>query len=327
MNEEKNSPRIALVVPCFNESEVLVVTTSRLIHLLDEMIRNGEIHEKSYIVYVDDGSSDSTWNLLLAVASQNSGRIIGIRLACNAGHQKALLCGLEYVTNACDAAVSLDADLQDDLHAVPKMVERFANGAELVLGVRESREVDTWFKRTSALGFYKAMRFLGVDLVENHADFRLMSSRVLINLNQFSESNLFLRGLMPLLHNKVEVVTYNRGERLAGETKYPLRRMLSLAWNGVTSFSAIPLRMISAIGSLVFFASLGMVAYALLSWWSGRTLPGWTSVVIPLYLLGGLIMLCIGVVGEYVSKLFMEVKRRPRYLIDAITGETDSNEN
>jgi hypothetical protein len=237
-----------------------------------------------------------------------------------------LLCGLDYVTDHCDAAISIDADLQDDLAAIPMMIWEYRKGAELVLGVRELREMDTWFKRTTALGFYKFMRLLGVDLVENHADFRLMSSRALRNLRHFPETNLFLRGLPPLLHRKVATVTYRRNKRLAGETKYPLPKMLALAWNGITSFTVVPLRMISAVGGLVFLASLFMIAYAVIGVLTDKVLPGWTSVVIPLYLLGGLIMLSIGVVGEYIGKMFLEAKRRPRFLVDTVVGEPADND-
>lgn len=319
-DSEKPDGVLAIVVPCYNEGEILEVAIPRLLEFLDKLSAGNDCAQRSFIVLIDDGSTDNTWELIINASAQHPERVRGLRLACNAGHQGALLAGLDYVTGKCDAAVSIDADLQDDLAAIPAMIEEWRKGAELVLGVRESREADTWFKRNTALGFYRLMRWMGVDLVENHADFRLMSGRALRNLRQFPETNLFLRGLTPLVHQRMAVVSYKRKERLAGETKYPLSKMLGLAWNGITSFSVVPLRLISIAGFLVFLASLFMIAYALIGVVTGRVLPGWTSVVIPLYLLGGLIMLSIGVVGEYVGKLFLETKRRPRFLIDTIVG-------
>lgn len=322
-DSEKPGGVVALVVPCYNEGEMLEISIPRLLQLLEDLSAKHACARQSFVVLIDDGSSDNTWELIIAAAAQHPERLRGLRLACNVGHQGALLAGLDYVTGKCDAAVSVDADLQDDLTAIPAMIGEWRKGAELVLGIRESREVDGWFKRTTALGFYRLMRWMGVDLVENHADFRLMSDRALRNLRQFPETNLFLRGLTPMVHQRVATVSYARAERQAGETKYPLRKMLSLAWNGITSFSVVPLRLVSFAGFLVFLASLFMIAYALIGLMTGRTLPGWTSVVIPLYLLGGLIMLSIGVVGEYVGKIFLEAKRRPRFLIDAIVGSDE----
>ena len=325
MKSEK-MPTIAIVVPCYNEGEVLDITIPRLVSTVDDLIVNHGCSLHSFIVLVDDGSRDNTWELIAAAASRNPGRVRGLRLAANVGHQGALLSGLEYATGRCDAAVSIDADLQDDLAAIPRMIQEYRQGAEIVLGVRESRDVDTFFKRNTALAFYKLMRLMGVDLVENHADFRLMSSGVLSHLHLFTESNLFLRGLPPLLHKQISTVSYRRAERVAGETKYPLRKMLALAWNGITSFSIVPLRLISAIGGLIFLFSLLMVTYAAIGMLTGKALPGWTSIVVPLYLLGGLLMLSIGVVGEYMGKVFLEVKRRPRFLIDTIVGEPSKHE-
>lgn len=311
---------VAIVVPCFNESEILGLTIPSLLGLLDTLVQDFNCAPQSHVVFVDDGSKDDTWHQIQQAAHAEPQRIRGVRLACNVGHQGALLCGLDDVTGRCDVAVSIDADLQDDLDAIPKMVLKYREGAELVLGVRETRDVDTWFKRNTALYFYRLMRWIGVDMVENHADFRLMSDRALRNLQQFNEYNLFLRALPLFLHRNVATVSYARSKRVAGVTKYTLGKMLALAWSGITSFSVAPLRMISAIGALVFLASLGLVAFAVLGVINHRTLPGWASVVIPLYLLGGLLMLSIGVVGEYVGKLFLEVKRRPRYLVDEQVG-------
>jgi glycosyltransferase involved in cell wall biosynthesis len=326
MEQEQTTTKLAIVVPCYNEGEVLGITVPRLVSLVDDLIVNHGCSPHSYIVLIDDGSRDNTWKLISSAAEHYPGRVRGLRLACNVGHQGALLCGLDYVTTRCDAAVSIDADLQDDLAAIPRMIEQFHQGSEIVLGVRVSRQVDTWFKRNTAAGFYKLMRLMGVDLVENHADFRLVSSAVLDNLRLFPEINLFLRGLPPLLHRKISTVSYERAERQAGETKYPLHKMLALAWNGITSFSVVPLRLISAVGGLIFFLSLVLSAYAILGVITGKVLPGWTSTVIPLYLLGGILMLSIGVVGEYVGKVFLESKRRPRFLVDAIIGDAANHD-
>jgi glycosyltransferase involved in cell wall biosynthesis len=321
-----DSTQLAIVVPCYNESEVFSLTLEKLLSTLDLLITDDGCARDSFIVFIDDGSKDSTWDQIEIATQQFPRRVRGVRLARNVGHQGALLAGLEYVTGRCDAAISIDADLQDDLNAMHGMIREYKNGAEMVLGVRDARDVDTWFKRNTALAFYRVMRIMGVDLVENHADFRLMSSKALKNLARFPEFNLFLRGMTPLLHKRIATVTYSRGARAAGESKYPLRKMLALAWNGITSFSVMPLRMISMLGAIVFLGSLAMSVYALVGAVVGANLPGWTSITVPLYLLGGMIMLSVGIVGEYLGKLFLEVKGRPRFLVDFIAGE-DSDDN
>ncbi len=327
LRERQEKPcLLAIVVPCFNEEDVLPLSIPKLLGQLEEMIGSGRCSEESYVVFVDDGSRDTTWALIDQSVKAHQGKIRGVRLARNVGHQAALLAGLNYVDGRCDAAISIDADLQDDITAMARMVDEFRQGAELVLGVRDSRDVDTWFKRNTALGFYRLLRLMGVELVENHADFRLMSSMALQNLGQFSEHHLFLRGLVPMLHQRIATVTYDRSERAAGETKYPTRKMLSLAWNGITSLSVQPLRFISALGFLVFLATLCMLTYAIASVLSGSVIPGWASVVIPLYLLGGLLMISIGMVGEYIAKLFLEVKNRPRFFIDTVIGDPRRND-
>lgn len=317
---------LAIVVPCFNEEDVLPLSIPTLLQKLRDMIDADQCTKDSYVVLVDDGSSDRTWDIIEEAVNGHVGSFRGLRLARNVGHQAALLAGLDYANGRCDAAISIDADLQDDINAMPRMIEAYRSGAELVLGVRESRDVDTWFKRNSAMGFYRTLRWMGVDLVENHADFRLMSASALRHLSEFSEYNLFLRGLVPMLHSRIETVTYDRSERAAGETKYPTRKMLSLAWNGITSFSVQPLRFISAMGFLVFFITLALLAYAMVGVFSGQVIPGWASVVIPLYLLGGLLMISLGMVGEYIAKLFLEAKQRPRFFVDTIVGDPTRNE-
>lgn len=326
MGSDFKNTKLAIVVPCYNEGEMLGITIPKLVSFVEDLVAEHSCSSNSFIVLVDDGSRDDTWVLIAAAVEKYPGRLHGLRLACNFGHQGALLGGLDYVTGRCDAAVSIDADLQDDLAAIPRMLEEFRKGYEIVLGVRAKREVDAWFKRNTAVSFYKLMRLMGVDLVENHADFRLMSAHVLGNLRFFPEINLFLRGFPPLLHRKISTVSYERAERVAGETKYPLGKMLALAWNGITSFSVVPLRLISGVGALIFFLSLLMSVYALLGMLTGAVLPGWTSIVIPLYLLGGILMLSIGVVGEYVGKVFLETKRRPRFLVEKTIGQSENHE-
>lgn len=313
-------PILALVVPCYNEQAVLPVAIAQLGELLRTLLDGGHIGASSFVLFIDDGSSDETWSLVEQAIRTDQARFGGIRLARNAGHQAALVAGLEYVAGRCDASISVDADLQDDLGVVSAMVQRYREGAEVVLGVREEREVDTWFKRSTALGYYRLMRWMGVDLHENHADYRLLSARAMGNLLQFSEVNLFLRGIVPLLHGRRAVVHYARRKREAGESKYPLRKMLALAWTGITSFSIVPLRAIMYLGALIFIVSLVMAVYALWGVLVGKGVPGWASIVIPLYLLGGLLMLSIGVVGEYLARVFLETKRRPRYLVDEVAG-------
>lgn len=312
---------IAIVAPCFNEEEVLPTSIPRMISLVKNLIENHDCSAKSYIVLVDDGSKDSTWELIAAAAKKFPNLVRGVRLSRNAGHQNALMAGLSYVTGRCDAAINIDVDLQDDLESLPLMVAEHRSGAEIVLGVKASRTADPLLKKITAWGFYKGMKWMGVDLVENHADCRLLSARALENLSKFPESALFLRGLQPLVHGRISTVTYHLGHRLAGQSKYPLRKMLSLALNGITSLSIVPLRLISGTGAVVFVISLIFETGAMVKALQGQTLPGWTSITVPLYLLGGLIILSIGIVGEYIGKIFLEVKRRPRFLVDEIAHE------
>jgi glycosyltransferase involved in cell wall biosynthesis len=318
--------KIAIVAPCYNEVDVLPLSIPRLIAAIDDLATNHHCAADSYMVLVDDGSRDATWDIIAAAAMQHPGRVRGIRLSKNAGHQYALMAGLTYVTGDCDAAISIDADLQDDLNALPLMVAEHRSGAQIVLGVKESRTIDPPLKKLTAMVFYKVMKWMGVDLVENHADCRLMSARALDNLSKFPEYLLFLRGLQPLIHRKISVVKYHISPRLAGQSKYPLKKMLSLAWNGITSFSIMPLRLISWAGATVFSLSFAFAIYAFAQGVAGQTLPGWASITVPLYLLGGMMMLSIGVVGEYVAKIFMEVKHRPRFLIDEVTHTSTKNQ-
>ncbi len=313
---------IAIVAPCYNEAEVLPTSIPRLVSVISNLVAHHNCSASSYIVLVDDGSKDATWDLIRGAAIKFPDMVRGIRLSRNAGHQNALMAGLSYVTGRCDAAISIDVDLQDDLEALPLMVTELRDGAEIVLGVKESRTSDPLLKRATARAFYKGMKWMGVDLVEDHADCRLMSSQALANLSNFPEHLLFLRGLQPLIHSQIATVRYQIAPRLAGNSKYSLKKMLALGWNGVTSFSIAPLRLISWTGATVFVVSFGFAVVAFWKALAGQTLPGWTSITVPLYLLGGLLMLSIGVVGEYVAKIFLEVKRRPRFLIEQVVHES-----
>lgn len=319
----RSPPRLALVVPCYNEESVLRTTNAELIRRVDDLVAESRCASDSYIVYVDDGSSDSTWTIISEASAAAPGRVVGIKLACNTGHQYALMASLAYATDRSDASISIDADLQDDLDVIGEMIDRYREGAELVLGIRKSRPTDSWFKKTSANAFYKLLTFMGVNAIEQHADFRLMSAAAMRNLREFPEYHLYLRGFPNLLHNRIAEVYYDRVARTAGYSKYSLRRMLSLAWNGITSFSVVPLRLITLLGFFVFFVSAGLVLFSFIAYFGGATLPGWASITVPLYALGGLIMLSIGIVGEYIGKTYTEVKRRPRYLVDHVEGGVD----
>jgi len=324
MTTNKPLLQIAIVAPCYNEAEVLPTSIRKLVKVITDLISHHNCSPTSYIVLVDDGSKDSTWELIRDATEELPDVVRGVRLSRNAGHQYALMAGLSYVTGRCDAAISIDVDLQDDLEALPRMIAEHRAGAEIVLGVKKSRAVDSFSKRISAQAFYSGMKWMGVDLVENHADCRLMSSKALENLAKFPEYLLFLRGLQPLIHSKISTVTYDISPRLGGVSKYPLKKMLTLAWNGVTSFSIMPLRIISWSGGVVFFASIVFTILALYKAIAGDTLPGWASITVPLYLLGGFIVLSIGIVGEYVAKIFIEIKHRPRFLIDEISHKSET---
>ena len=309
-------PRLTIVVPCYDEEEVLPQTAERLTVLLERLRTAGRIAAESRVMFVDDGSHDDTWRLVERFSRQD-GRIGGIKLSRNRGHQNALLAGL--FTADGDVLVSVDADLQDDIEIIDEMLKQHAQGMHVVYGVRDDRSSDGVFKRASALGFYRMIRALGVESVHNHADFRLLSRRAVDALKDFREVNLFLRGIVPLIGFKSSVVYYRRAERLAGVSKYPLRKMLALALDAVTSFSVVPLRMISALGFLVFLFSAGMGVWTLwVRLFTQQAVPGWTSTLLPIYLLGGLQILCIGILGEYLGKVYQETKRRPRYIIEKV---------
>jgi polyisoprenyl-phosphate glycosyltransferase len=324
--ELRSPPQLAIVVPCYNEQEVFAETQRRLEALLASLVEKDAIAPSSRAWYVDDGSRDGTWQLINDACQSSSGRVSGIKLSRNRGHQLALLAGL--MTAQGDVLISVDADLQDDLGVIPTMLDKFASGADIVYGVRTSRGTDTLFKRLTAEGYYKVLDWLGVEVVFNHADYRLMSRRAVEALREFPETNVFLRGLVPQLGFPSATVGYERAERFAGESKYPIGKMLALAWQGVTSFSAAPLRAITTLGMLVSVLSLGMGLWALgIRLFTNEAVPGWASIVIPLFLISGVQLLSLGIIGEYVAKIFMESKRRPHYFIDQVVGHGTATSN
>lgn len=319
------TPEIAIVIPCYNEQEVLPLTNSTITGLLKRMAQDGEIASNSYILYVDDGSRDSTWNLIEEYASE-SALVKGIKLAANSGHQNALIAGLETVADHCDAAISIDADLQDDIDAIPRMIAEFRKGYDIVYGVRNSRESDTWFKRESAQSFYKLMRDLGVNSVYNHADFRLMSSDAIKDFLKFEERNIFIRGIIPGLGRKQTSVFYDRKPRQAGESKYPLKKMINFAVDGITSFSVRPVRMVFFLGLGFLLVALGIFIYVMIRYFGGETIEGWTSLMLSIWFCTGMILISLGIIGEYIGKIYTEVKHRPRYSIEKTTTLSHNND-
>ena len=307
--------KLYVVVPCYNESEVLLETSKRLCQLFEELYTCKKISSDSKIIFVDDGSKDNTWQLITK-SHETYKWINGIKLSKNQGHQNALLAGLLTVKDECDCTISIDADLQDDLNAIKEMIDKFLNGTDVVYGVRKKRSTDTFFKRTTALAFYKLMKFLGVNCIYNHADYRLMSKRALDALSEFKEKNLFLRGIVPLVGFTSDCVYYDRNERFAGTSKYPFKKMLSFAFDGITSFSITPIRIITFLGTATCFVSGIILIYSLVQKFRGFTNPGWTSIICSIWLLGGLQLLGIGLIGEYIGKVYKEVKDRPRYIIE-----------
>ena len=314
MAEQERGRVLYLVIPCYNEEEVLPETSKRLTAKLGAMIEMGLISQDSKIVFVNDGSKDHTWQLIRQYHEENP-MIQGINLSRNKGHQSALLAGLMTVKEYCDMAISMDADLQDDVDAIDQFVEKYYDGCEVVYGVRSERKTDSLFKRASAQGFYKLMLHMGVEIVYNHADYRLMSRRALDEMEGFKEVNLFLRGIVPLIGFQSGVVTYERHERFAGESKYPLKKMLNFAFDGITSFSVKPIRMVTTLGIIIFAISILMLIYFLITWCIGWTVPGWTSIVVSVWAIGGLQLLAIGIIGEYIGKIYMETKARPKFIV------------
>lgn len=306
-----------IVVPCYNEEAVLHETARRLRDKLHALSQRGAISPESRVLFVNDGSKDSTWEIISQLHREDP-LFSGVNLSRNRGHQNALLAGLMTAKDRCDMAISMDADLQDDVDAVDAMVEEYHNGCDIVYGVRSSRKKDTFFKRFTAEGFYRMMNFLGAETVFNHADYRLMSRRALEGLSQFKEVNLFLRGIVPMIGYRTGTVTYERGERFAGESKYPLKKMLSFAMEGITSLSTKPIRYITTLGFLIFLVSVLMLIWSIVRWAGGDTVIGWASVICSVWAIGGLILLSLGVIGEYIGKIYLETKGRPRFLIEEV---------
>lgn len=312
-----------IVVPCYNEEEVLTETKTRLVAKLEKLISNKKIAPSSRIVFVNDGSKDKTWDLISQFHQENS-LISGINLSRNRGHQNALLAGLLTSKDHADMVISMDADLQDDIDAVDEMIEKYNNGIDIVYGVRDNRETDSFFKRFTAESFYRVMNMLGANTVFNHADYRLMSKRALDGLAEFKEVNLFLRGIVPMIGYPTDSVFYARSERFAGESKYPLTKMLGFAIEGITSLSTKPIRIITTVGMLSFLFSIAYFVYILIQYFTGNTIQGWSSMTASIWLLGGLILLSIGIVGEYIGKIYLETKARPRFIIqDFLNDEED----
>lgn len=303
-------------MPCYNEEAVLPETAKRLREKVHTLMESGAVSSDSKVVFVDDGSKDATWSLIEGLHAEDP-LFRGIRLSRNRGHQNALLAGLMTVREECDITISMDADLQDDIDAIDQMLDKYRDGCDVVYGVRSDRRRDSFFKKTTAEGFYKLMQSLGVETVYNHADFRLMSARALQGLSEFGEVNLFLRGIVPMVGFPSDIVYYERGERFAGESKYPLHKMLHFAAEGITSLSIKPIRLISSLGFFIFLVSIAAIIYSLVRHYTGHTIQGWTTTVLSVWAIGGLIMISLGVIGEYIGKIYLETKERPRYIIQS----------
>ncbi|MBR1476826.1 MAG: glycosyltransferase family 2 protein [Lachnospiraceae bacterium] len=313
--------RLAIVVPCYNEEEVLKIASEALRKVLSDLIGKKKISDDSYILFVNDGSKDRTWELIEEEHAAYPKEIFGVKLAGNVGHQFALTAGLLTAMKMSDVTVSIDADLQDDVDVIEEMIDKFHAGNDIVYGVRKERKSDTFFKRTTAQGFYKLMALMGVKTVYNHADFRLMSRRAVEQFSKYEETNLFLRGMMPLIGYQTDCVYYDRKERVAGESKYPLKKMLALAFNGISSFSVKPISLITGLGFFIICASVLAAIYALVSYFTGHVTPGWTSLILSIWFLGGVQLIAIGLVGQYIGKIYVEVKHRPRYNIEKVLSD------
>lgn len=310
--------RLAIVVPCYNEEEVLEIASEALREVLDDLIAKEKIADDSFILFVNDGSKDRTWELIEKEHDLHPVQVRGVKLAGNVGHQFALTAGLLTAKDMCDVTISIDADLQDDVAVIEEMIDKFHAGNDIVYGVRKERKTDTFFKRTTAQAFYKLMAAMGVKTVYNHADFRLMSQRAVEQFSLYKETNLFLRGMMPMIGYQTDCVYYDRKERVAGESKYPLKKMLALAFNGISSFSIKPISLILGLGVAIVLCSVLAAVYALVSFFTDHVVRGWTSLILSIWFLGGVQLLAIGLVGQYIGKIYIEVKNRPRYNIEKV---------
>ena len=313
--------RLSIVVPCYNEEEMLKISSETLRGVLKDLIDKNKISDDSFVLFVNDGSKDKTWELIEEEHKAYPGMIKGVKLAGNVGHQFALTAGLLTAKDMSDVTISIDADLQDDVAVIEEMIDKFHEGKDIVYGVRKKRTTDSFFKRTTAQGFYKVMNAMGAKTVYNHADFRLMSKRAVEQYSRYEESNLYIRGIIPLIGYETDCVYYDRKERVAGESKYPLKKMLSLAFNGISSLSVKPITMITGLGAFIIVLSICAAIYALVSYCIGNTVVGWTSLILSIWFLGGVQLLCIGLIGQYIGKIYMEVKHRPRYNIEKILSE------
>ena len=322
-NKEKT---LYIVVPCYNEEEVLSETTKRLENKLEDLIKAKKISKDSRVMYVNDGSKDSTWELIEKINKEHK-LFTGICLSRNRGHQNALVAGLMTAKKYADVIISMDADLQDDINAVDEMLDKYYDGCDIVYGVRSARKKDSFFKKHTAQAFYKFMKKMGVDIIYNHADYRLTSKRVLDNFEDFKEVNLFLRGIFPLIGYKFDVVYYERSERFAGESKYPLKKMLNFAWDGITSFSVKPIRLLLTFGIVIFIISMLVTIYCLVVKLIGNTVPGWTFLACSIWIMGGIQMISLGIIGEYIGKTYSETKRRPRFIISRNLKEEEDENN
>lgn len=319
--------RLAIVVPCYNEEEVLKLASEALRGVLDDLVKKEKIAADSFILFVNDGSRDRTWELIEEEHRAFPAQVKGVKLAGNVGHQFALTAGLITAKDMSDVTISIDADLQDDVNVIEEMIDKFHQGNDIVYGVRRQRKSDTFFKRTTAQAFYKLMDMMGVKTVYNHADFRLMSRRAVEEFSKYKETNLFLRGMMPLIGYRTDSVYYDRKERAAGESKYPLKKMIALAFNGISSFSVKPISLILGVGLFIIFMCVLAAVYALISYCTGHVVAGWTSLILSIWFLGGLQLLAIGMVGQYIGKIYIEVKQRPRYNIETVLTEEIKSES
>lgn len=313
--------RLAIVVPCYNEEEMLKISSEALRGVLNDLVSKGKISADSFVMFVNDGSRDCTWKLIEQEHQAYPKQVFGVNLAGNVGHQFALTAGLITAKDMSDVTVSIDADLQDDITVIEEMIDKFHEGSDIVYGVRKERKTDTFFKRTTAQGFYRVMELMGVKTIYNHADFRLMSRRAVEQFSKYKETNLFLRGMVPLIGYQTDCVYYDRKERVAGESKYPLKKMLALAFNGISSFSVKPITMILGLGGAIICVCVLAAIYALISYFTGHVVPGWTSLILSIWFLGGIQLLAIGLVGQYIGKIYIEVKQRPRYNIEKVLAD------
>ena len=314
--------RLFCVIPCYNEQEVLNETAKRLKEKFESLISSGKISADSRVLFVNDGSKDKTFDMIKKLHEEDK-LFQGINLSKNMGHQNALMAGLMTAKDLCDMAISLDADLQDDINAIDAMVDKFNEGVDIVYGVRSKRDTDTFFKKYTAESYYKIMAKLGANTVYNHADYRLMSRRALMALSEFGEVNLFLRGIVPMIGFNTDVVYYERAERFAGESKYPLKKMISFAIEGITSLSTKPIKMITGLGMSILFVTALVVIYSLVRFFTGHTIPGWTTIVMSVWAIGGLTVFSIGIIGEYIGKIYLETKNRPRFIIESYVGDEE----